>query len=223
MRKAHACCPPSIRCHKRRALPGYSPVTACHLPRSGGEQTLPAATPLRQDFAEPKQASKEQPFSNLLGPAYIQPVSPFVVAIVPGTTRKHANEAATALQRPRPAPAGSLLRPLSPATAFRSPGLPSQAPATKPAAIAAPALVMIFALRVTSLSGVTPRTPQPCASPSGPAQFPQARCLRFQGTEHGSIPLPIGYGFSRFGTVSRRTHWQALAGLSWLSYSQPRV
>lgn len=46
------------------------------------------------------------------------PVSPFVVALVPGTTRWHANEAATALPSPRRASARSLLRPLSPTTAF---------------------------------------------------------------------------------------------------------
>jgi hypothetical protein len=46
---------------------------------------------------------------------------------------------------------------------------------------------------------------------------------RFQGTERRSSPLPIGYGFLRFGIVSQAIHWQALTGLSWLSYSQPRI
>jgi hypothetical protein len=42
---------------------------------------------------------------------------------------------------------------------------------------------------------------------------------RFRGTEWRSIPLPISLHRSRFGTVSCGTHWQALAGLSWLSFS----
>src|SRR5262249_26043788 len=33
---------------------------------------------------------------------------------------------------------------------------------------------------------------------------------RFRGTEHRSIPLPAGAGFSQFGAVFGRTHWQAL-------------
>jgi len=33
---------------------------------------------------------------------------------------------------------------------------------------------------------------------------------RFRGTEHRSIPLPAGAGFSQFGAVFGWTHWQAL-------------
>ena len=44
---------------------------------------------------------------------------------------------------------------------------------------------------------------------------------RFQGTEWRSVPLPLSPSLSRFGTVSCKTYWQALAGLSWLSFSQP--
>lgn len=42
---------------------------------------------------------------------------------------------------------------------------------------------------------------------------------RFRGTEWRSIPLPVSLHRSQFGTVSCETHWQALAGLSWLSFS----
>jgi hypothetical protein len=42
---------------------------------------------------------------------------------------------------------------------------------------------------------------------------------RFRGTEWRSIPLPVSPHRSRFGTVSCKTHWQALAGRSWLSFS----
>ena len=172
LRKAHAYCPPSIRCHKRKTLPGSSPVTACHLPRSNGEYILPVTTPLGQDCAEPKRVRTRRPCIQPAWPRVHAARQPFRRCIVPGTTRQHANETATALQQLRPAPAGSLLGPLSPSTAFRSPGLPSRAPATTPAAAEVPALVMIFIPRVTSLSGVIPRTPQPHVRPSGTAQFP---------------------------------------------------
>jgi hypothetical protein len=44
----------------------------------------------------------------------------------------------------------------------------------------------------------------------------------FRGVERESAPLPAGVGRSQFGTVSHITHWQALAGRSWLSFSSPR-
>ncbi len=45
---------------------------------------------------------------------------------------------------------------------------------------------------------------------------------RFRGIEARSIPLPIAYRFSRFGTVSDGADRQALAGLSSLSSSRSR-
>src|SRR5262249_29586293 len=147
------------------------------------------------------------------------PVGPFVVALVPGTTRQHANEAATALQSPRRASARFLLRPHSPTTAFpKSPDRPGQAPGTNPAAAVVPALATAFITWVTSLSGVTPKTPPPCvrAFRHGTVSDPPM-ANRFQGTERRSSPLPIGDGFSQLGCVSHATHWQALVGLSWLS------
>ena len=44
---------------------------------------------------------------------------------------------------------------------------------------------------------------------------------RFQRTEEGSVLLPIGTGFSQFGTVSHTTYRQAVTRLSWLSSSRP--
>jgi hypothetical protein len=84
---------------------------------------------------------------------------------------------------------------------------------------------MLFVLQVTSLSGVTRRDPGCVRSSSEPALFASAVTVvtlrRFQGTEWRSVPLPISQSRLRFGTVSCTTHWQALAGLSWLSFSQP--
>ena len=46
---------------------------------------------------------------------------------------------------------------------------------------------------------------------------------KFQPTESRSISLPAVEGFSQFGLVSLETHWQALTGLSWLSFSRSCV
>lgn len=63
-----------------------------------------------------------------------------------------------------------------------------------------------------------------CARLPTPHRLPQP-CCGFRGIERGSIPLPVGSSHSRFGTVFRQTHRQALfvsdSGLSWLSYSRP--
>jgi len=84
--------------------------------------------------------------------------------IVPGTTRKHANKTATALQRFCPAldTAPAAVRPAS--TCGTLPGygvsitwLTGQAPGTTPAAAVLPKLVLHIAPTVTSLEGVTPR------------------------------------------------------------------
>ena len=82
MRKTHADCPPSIRCHKRKALPSPSPVTACYLPRSDAQN-------LRHHTSwkgfEARSGSMYATFTHTPPhPAqYILPVSPFVVAMCP--------------------------------------------------------------------------------------------------------------------------------------------
>ena len=100
----------------------------------------------------------------------------------------------------------------------------TQAPGTNPAAAEVPALVMLFAPRFTLLSSVTWRNRCRMCDSSESPQFPSGMIChsrRFQGTERRSVPLPISTGLSRFGIVSRGTHWQAITRLSWLSYSQP--
>lgn len=47
--------------------------------------------------------------------------------------------------------------------------------------------------------------------------------LGFRGAETESSPLPFNNGSSRFGSVSVSTYWQALSGLSWLSFSPSAV
>ena len=78
-------------------------------------------------------------------------VSPFVVASCSGTTRKHANEPATALQHARPA-SPSLPRETTGSYSGHTPRLrrlnhradQGPAPGTTPAAAALPRLVMAF-------------------------------------------------------------------------------
>lgn len=169
---------------------------------------VPLPWPLTPSHRSP---AENQPAIRDLDSLFKLPVGPFVVALVPGTTRQHANEAATALQSPRRASARSLLRPLSPATAFETPDRPSQAPGTSPAAAVVPALAKAFVTWVTSLSGVTPKTPPPyvCAFRRGIVSDPP-RADRFLGAERRSSPLPVGDGVLQFGIVSHATHWQAL-------------
>ena len=64
------------------------------------------------------------------------------------------------------------------------------------------------------------------AEPPGPVQFPAASSVTnghcgFQRPERRSSRLPFDMNRSRFGTVSDGTNQQALASLSWLSYSRP--
>lgn len=64
----------------------------------------------------------------------------------------------------------------------------------------------------------------PCRMSALPQRhsFPSST-LGFRGAETESSPLPVGNGSSRFGAVSANTHWQALSGLSWLSFSPSAV
>lgn len=130
---------------------------------------------------------------------------------MPGTTRQHANETATALQRLslgfRPlllaghSQTGLLNHrgDLFPGTGSTTPGRhsPSQLSDDLHPADHVP--------RGCYPSGLAPYVPN---SRSGivSAKSP----WRFRGTEHRSIPLSLGAGFSQFGTVFGQTHWQAL-------------
>ena len=62
----------------------------------------------------------------------------------------------------------------------------------------------------------------PCEpiSPGSPFMPPRG-VGNFRGQNVEAPPYPSVRWRSRFGTVSSRTHLQALSGLSWLSYSRP--
>ena len=125
------------------------------------------------------------------------PVSPFVVAYVPGTTRMHASGLRLPCRRHRPKQTRLPPRPLS---AFYSGHTPSlrrfnhltdqgQAPGTTPAAAAIPALVMHFDSQVTWLSGVIPRAHLALWPGFRHGIVSVVLGLRFQGAEHRSSSL----------------------------------
>ena len=121
---------------------------------------------------------------------------------------------------------------------FKHVGDQTHAPATRPAAGALPALAISFVFWVTWLSGVTPRTTGRMSGLPPRHSFDKAvyrAALPFQGAEYRSSSLtlrPGSFAVTRgrcrprgehFGIVSQRTYRQALAGLSWLSFSRLRV
>jgi hypothetical protein len=114
----------------------------------------------------------------------------------------------------------------------------THAPATKPAAGALPALAISFVFWVTWLSGVTPMTSGRMSGLPPRHSFGKAvsyPASPFQGAEYRSSSLTLRPGLFAvttghyrpvrdiLGVVSQRTHRQALAGLSWLSFSRLRV
>ena len=95
----------------------------------------------------------------------MKPLAAFVGASVPGTTRWHAHELATALQLARLETSSFsklLLAAHSPATAFEARDDQSR-PGDQPAAAVVPDLVIAFIPRVSSLEGVIPQAFAACA------------------------------------------------------------
>lgn len=136
----------------------------------------------------------------------------------------HANELATALQRTSLSFRSLLLAGHSQTGHLKHQGdlCPWHRKNHLPAATALPSLAMTFTDPITFLEGVTPRAVSPCVMGSRPCTVSAEAFLpRFLGAEHRSTPLPAGERFSQSGTVFGSTHWQALSGLSWLSYSPP--
>lgn len=93
-----------------------------------------------------------------------------------------------------------------------------------PATRVLPGLVEFYISEVTSLGLLHPSLYPMCPAPARPyfPEFPRGG-IRFQSIEPRSIDLPTDKGYSQFGTVSSETYWQALTGLSWLSYSRSCV
>ena len=78
---------------------------------------------------------------------------------MPGTTREHADEPATALQHARPTFVGSYLRDTPGLQHLKHEVDQALAPVTTPAAADLPRLEMDVPQSVPSLAGVTPRAP----------------------------------------------------------------
>ena len=140
MRRAHDECPPSNRCQKRSVLPDASPLTACYLSRI---------------------CNRFRPQIRSITSSHIQPVSPFVVASRSAPPVSAQTIRALPCSRIAELPLASTWTTLPhyglSITRLTKPGT------ARPSAAAAvvPALAILFASWVTSLSDVTPRTPQP--------------------------------------------------------------
>ena len=145
---------------------------------------------------------------------------PFRRGFASGTTRQRPHGPATALQRDRSPPGDSYSGHTPRHRGFKHHADRAWHRVTTPAPCVLPALVIASTRRVPSLSGVTPRTPPQYGPPSGGHSF-RAESARFPGAERRSSPVPSCGRCSLFGIDSRRIHRQALAGLSWLSYSPP--
>ena len=146
----------------------------------------------------------------------------------PGTTRSHANESRLPCRDIARPPGRLLLKPHSPSAAFGTPELPTQAPGNHPGS--GRGSCVSHALRLAGHVAIRfwPEGPTAvCAILPNHTPFASGLACAthrlFPGIERRSIPVPTGCGLSQFGTVSRKTYWQALAGLSWLSYSRPLV
>jgi hypothetical protein len=107
---------------------------------------------------------------------------------------------------------------------FKSPSRQARHRGLIPATRVLPGLVEFYVSEVTSLGLLHPSLYPMCPVPTRP-YFPDClkRQIRFQSIEPRSIDLPTDKGYSQFGTVSSETYWQALTGLSWLSYSRSCV
>jgi hypothetical protein len=99
-----------------------------------------------------------------------------------------------------------------------------QAPGTNPVTRVLPRLVDHVKAWFTSLAEFHSATRVRAAwSPNRCITFPRASPLGFQAAECRSSALPLGRVRSLFGTVSHASHQQALAGLSPLNFSRPKV
>ncbi len=148
------------------------------------------------------------------------PVSPFVLAIARGTTPErrtgpHCQQGTPPDFRP------VLLRPHSQSAAFEPPGRPSRAPVATPAAADLPALAVTVIGQVTSLSEL-PEDSRPYVPGSRPGIVSMQQTLVISGGRTWKRPLTHRPQAFAARHVSCPTYRQALAGLSWLSYSSPR-
>jgi hypothetical protein len=148
----------------------------------------------------------------------------FRCCTAPGTTRKRANDSTTALQSIRRASARFYLDHSPPLRPFNHLTDKARHRATKRGSRSGSCVshTLRFMGHV-AIGCYSEDTTAVCSHLPARHSF-RTRFLRarFRRTERRSFLLPVGYGFSRFGTVSHETYWQALAGLSWLSSSPSR-
>lgn len=113
-----------------------------------------------------------------------------------------------------------------------SPRRSGAAPGTNPAAIALPAFVMFIIAEVSWLRGCDSPDHLPYVRPPGrhshltdSASFPRTKRRNFRvsfGRRFVAVKGFLSESPHLLGIDSSATHWQALPGLSWLSYSRPR-
>ncbi len=189
----------------RRTSPVRRPFAATRRPLSRADLLQPPSLPGRG-----RRTRSHSPSASTL-PKRVKTRPRFRRCLVPGTTRQHANESATALQRPSPDSRPLLLAghsqtgllkhrgDLFPGTGSTTPGRHS------PSQLSDDLRPADHVPRGRYPSGLAPYVP---GSRLGIVSAKTS--WRFRGTEHRSIPLPAGAGFSQFGAVFDRTHWQAL-------------
>lgn len=121
-------------------------------------------------------------------------------------------------------PDSLLLKAHSHTRAFESPSRHARHRGLIPAARVLPGLVEFYISEITSL-GLLAQAFILCARlPPGHTFLSSLEGkIRFQSIEPRSIDLPTDKGCLQFGTVFSETYWQALTGLSWLSYSRSCV
>ena len=203
VRKAHDECPPSNRRQKRSALPSASPLTACYLSRICNRFRLQIRG---------------------ITSSHILPVSPFVVALRPAPPVSAQTIRPLPCSRLRRASARFYLDHTPPLRPFNHLADKARHRGTKRGSRSGSCVshTLRFMGHV-AIGCYSEDTTAVCSHLPARHSFRIRFCTtRFRRTERRSFLLPVGYGFSRFGTVSHETYWQALAGLSWLSSSPSR-
>ncbi len=190
---------------RRRTSPVRRRFAATRRPLSRADLLQPRSLPARG-----RRTRIHSPSAGTL-PKRVKTRPRFRRCSVPGTTRQHANESATALQRTSPDSRPLLLAghsqtgllkhrgDLFPGTGSTTPGRHS------PSQLSDDLRLADHVPRGRYPSGLAPYVP---GSRLGIVSAKTS--WRFRGTEHRSIPLPLGAGFSQFGAVFGKTHWQAL-------------
>jgi len=183
-------------------------VTACAFPGAGGE--TPASRPGTPIVANPCCPSA---LSLWLSARH----HPFA----------HQRNAHCLASAPSGLPAGSYSGHSPRLRGLKHPADQGKAPGTGPAPAVLPALVIFFVPWVTSLEGVTPRDRRRCVQPSqAGAVCTVLRCRSIESRDFGgpnveASPYPSASVVCGSAPSPHGTHWQALAGLSWLSCSPP--